>query len=886
MRLKKIRLAGFKSFVDATNIPFPGDMTAIVGPNGCGKSNVIDAVRWVLGESSAKNLRGDAMTDVIFNGSSARKPVGQCSVELVFDNSTGRIAGEYAKYNELSVKRVVTKEAISSYLLNGSKCRRKDITDLFLGTGLGPRSYAIIEQGMISRLIESKPQELRVFIEEAAGISKYKERRRETQNRISHTKDNLERLQDLRGELGEQLQKLKRQASAANKYKELKQKERTLKAQVATLRWMQQTDLLKASDKLIQRLREELNTLLASKQGDESGLQSLKNDLSMKKQMSNDLQSQIYALGTEITKLEQSQIFAKKRLGQIQLEKNQIKQSDERLALELSNIKTEVNELSAEIEKLEPEKFIFEQQLEEIEETKSELEQQAIFYERRFKDEDAHFFQSKQQLQDLHSKLQQTLVLQERTLERIHELEQEKAEMSAASEAPLAELENALIHAQSCKNEAQEALDSSKMNLSKAEKRQSEHRHHLLEAQTEQTKKRALLAAMSAQQQSDISSKQVPAWAKESELVSIWAYFSVNERYAKCLETILEFFDKVRVYTGQCPANNQLRGEEIHGLWLESQFVDHKCEGSLASLIEQEKVPWIFNYIFIAQDTISAPPIDAMTQDDTYVTMDGVLLSKGLLFSPLAQKESKVERASKMREVQADLYELEFKITEFEEFIEESEAYVNNARDSVDKHQIALELSLESYLTKKNEFKLQQLQLEQSKSRLAKLDIELEKHLVVMAQETESLEVINLQIEDLSIDVAEKEELRQARESEKFELNKRLQDTSAQYTSIQTLLHQQQMQLQQTRNSLQLIKEQEKSKLLIQASNTEKLTILHEEAETLSLPADDQQQKIQTLGAHSCTFTLQPFAFNFFFNIIDFCIDAGLPFFERFDVSI
>mgnify|MGYP000155305608 FL=1 len=177
MRLKKIKLAGFKSFVDPTTIHFPDDMTAVVGPNGCGKSNVIDAVRWVLGESSAKNLRGDSMVDVIFNGSTARQPVSQCSVELVFDNSLGRIQGEYAGYNELSVKRIVTREAQSNYLLNNTKCRRRDVTDLFLGTGLGPRSYAIIEQGMISRLVESKPQELRIFIEAAAGVSKYKERR-------------------------------------------------------------------------------------------------------------------------------------------------------------------------------------------------------------------------------------------------------------------------------------------------------------------------------------------------------------------------------------------------------------------------------------------------------------------------------------------------------------------------------------------------------------------------------------------------------------------------------------------------------------------------------------------------------------------------------------
>ena len=173
MRLKQIKLAGFKSFVDPTQVAFPAQMTAVVGPNGCGKSNVIDAVRWVLGESSAKNLRGDAMTDVIFNGSTQRKPVSQASVELMFENTQGRLQGTLADRSEISIKRLVTRDGQSNYFLNGTKCRRRDITDIFLGTGLGPRSYAIIEQGMISRLIESKPADLRIFIEEAAGISEH-----------------------------------------------------------------------------------------------------------------------------------------------------------------------------------------------------------------------------------------------------------------------------------------------------------------------------------------------------------------------------------------------------------------------------------------------------------------------------------------------------------------------------------------------------------------------------------------------------------------------------------------------------------------------------------------------------------------------------------------
>ena len=237
MRLRKIRLAGFKSFVDPTTIEFPGSVVGVVGPNGCGKSNVIDAVRWVMGEVSARSLRGDTMADVVFNGSGTRKPVSQASVELVFDNLDGRIGGRFAAYNEIAIRRRVVREGQSKYWLNGTRCRRRDVMDVFHGTGLGPRSYAIIEQGMISRVIEAKPEDLRDFIEEAAGISKYKERRRETENRIRHTIENLDRLNDLREELGRRLAHLKRQATLAEKYRELKAAQRALEAEHLALRW-------------------------------------------------------------------------------------------------------------------------------------------------------------------------------------------------------------------------------------------------------------------------------------------------------------------------------------------------------------------------------------------------------------------------------------------------------------------------------------------------------------------------------------------------------------------------------------------------------------------------------------------------------------------------
>jgi chromosome segregation protein len=244
VRLARIKLAGFKSFVDPTLLVLPGNRVGIVGPNGCGKSNTIDAVRWVMGESSAKHLRGDSGEDVIFNGSASRKPVGQASIELFFDNSEGRLGGEYSSYAEISVRRALTRDGQSKYYLNGLRARKRDVTDIFLGTGLGPRSYAIIEQGMISRLIEARPEELRVYLEEAAGISKYKERRRETENRIRHTRENLERLDDVREEVDRQAAKLTRQAEVAERYQDLAATRRQRRAELLLLRLRGQEERL------------------------------------------------------------------------------------------------------------------------------------------------------------------------------------------------------------------------------------------------------------------------------------------------------------------------------------------------------------------------------------------------------------------------------------------------------------------------------------------------------------------------------------------------------------------------------------------------------------------------------------------------------------------
>lgn len=299
-------MAGFKSFVDPTVVKFPSNLVGIVGPNGCGKSNTIDAVRWVMGESSAKYLRGASMDDVIFTGSSARKPVGQAHVEMIFDNAEGRLGGQYAQYAELSVKRQVSRDGQSTYFLNGTKCRRRDIQDIFLGTGLGPRSYAIIQQGMVSRLIEAKPEELRVFLEEASGISKYKERRRETETRIRHTRENLDRLNDLREEVDKQLAHLKRQARTAERYKEYKAEERTLSAEVLALRWQEHKTEFDQRQLKCAEIETALEEALARQREAEAAIEASRESLAESQEAFSERQAAFYQLGAEVSRVEQS----------------------------------------------------------------------------------------------------------------------------------------------------------------------------------------------------------------------------------------------------------------------------------------------------------------------------------------------------------------------------------------------------------------------------------------------------------------------------------------------------------------------------------------------------------------------------------------------------
>ncbi|MFT6407806.1 MAG: chromosome segregation protein [Arenicella sp.] len=354
MRLKHIKLSGFKSFVDTTKVTVPNNLIGIVGPNGCGKSNVIDAIRWVMGESSAKTLRGDSMEDVIFNGSAARKPVNRAYVELVFDTKDGSAPGAYAKFAEIGIRRELMREGGSKYFINKTRCRRKDIQDIFLGTGLGPRSYSIIEQGMVGRIVESKPEDLRVLIEEAAGISKYKERRRETENRIRHTRDNLSRVEDIVGELETQLRRLKRQANEAERYKSFKEQQRELDGQLKTMRWSVLHEQVKSKDVELERLQTEFEGQVSEQRDVESQIEAMRQEQVELTEILNKVQADYYGIGGEIAALEQSIEHTRITRKQQQDEFDRLAESDREASKNLEIDQTRLAEAESLQIELEP----------------------------------------------------------------------------------------------------------------------------------------------------------------------------------------------------------------------------------------------------------------------------------------------------------------------------------------------------------------------------------------------------------------------------------------------------------------------------------------------------------------------------------------------------
>ncbi|MBC2657159.1 chromosome segregation protein SMC [Pseudomonas sp. MSSRFD41] len=520
MRLKCIKLAGFKSFVDPTTVNFPSNMAAVVGPNGCGKSNIIDAVRWVMGESSAKNLRGESMTDVIFNGSTSRKPVSQASIELVFDNSDGTLVGEYAAYAEISIRRKVTRDSQNSYYLNGAKCRRRDITDIFLGTGLGPRSYSIIEQGMISKLIEAKPEDLRNFIEEAAGISKYKERRRETENRIRRTHENLARLTDLREELERQLERLHRQAQAAEKYQEYKAEERQLKAQLSALRWQALNEQVGQRESVIGSQEVSFEALVAEQRNADAAIERLRDGHHELSERFNQVQGRFYSVGGDIARVEQSIQHGQQRLRQLQDDLKEAERARLETESHLGHDRTLLATLGEELALLEPEQALTSAAAEEAAAALEESEATMHGWQEQWDAFNLRSAEPRRQAEVQQSRIQQLEASLERLAERQRRLGEEREQLAADPEdAAMLELHEQLAASEATLEDLQASEESQVERLEQLRQQLQQATQAQQQAQGELQRLNGRLASLEALQQAALDPDTGTAqWLREQQL--------------------------------------------------------------------------------------------------------------------------------------------------------------------------------------------------------------------------------------------------------------------------------------------------------------------------------------------------------------------------------
>lgn len=848
MRLKYIKLVGFKSFVDPTKVPFPHQMTCVVGPNGCGKSNVIDAVRWVLGESSAKNLRGDAMTDVIFNGSSARKPVSQASVELVFDNTDGRIQGEFADYAEISVKRQVTRDGQSNYFLNNSKCRRRDITDLFLGTGLGPRSYAIIEQGMISRLIESKPQELRVFIEEAAGISKYKERRRETETRMQHTRDNLDRLNDVRQELGSQLDKLMRQAAAARRYKELKAQERQYKAQLQALRWLAHEQHAQQLRSQLAEHQNELEKWQAQQRGSERGTIELREQVAEAKQQLDQVQQQYYQLGNQITRFEAQLQQGQQQLSQRQQRLQQLQHEREQLLQTQQHDQHQAEELEYQQQQLQPDYELAEEQCQLVAAQMEQIEQDYLLWQDHYQQFLQRQQQAQQALQQAQFKQQQAqLQLQQRQDEQrtiadeLGQLQRQQqqfdsAAMAAEVTSSAASLERSEQHVQALQHQLQQ--------------QQQQLEHYQYQRDDLHTERQQLLGRISSLQQLLESSQTddwptaVALWLQQQQLPTsgqVRQLLQVNSRWQLAAEQILSPWLSAWVVV-EPPSSWPLElGARL--VLLGSQPAP---KGSLAEQVAAPLQSWpLLQQIALADDHANAEQLLATGNWSYVLTEQGQLWSAGgYQAAAISAADSELHQQASLQQCQHDLEQVNLALSDLQQQQDQLRELLQQLQQQVTEQLPQLHDQQAQHRVLLQQQRWQQQQQQQLEQRLQQLQQRQQTTLEQQQQLTDQL-----QQQQLYVEQAEQQLEQQADDGDWQQRRLELQQ---QRQSVREQLQQQQQQLQQ----LQQLRQQRQAQLqqlqALQQRSQQQLQQITEHCEQLREPDVElqEQQELLALQLH------------------------------------
>src|SRR5690554_503127 len=754
MRLKCIKLAGFKSFVDPTTVTFPSNLCAVVGPNGCGKSNIIDAVRWVMGESSAKNLRGESMTDVIFNGSGGRKPVGQASIELVFDNADGSLAGEYAAFSEISIKRKVSRDGQNIYYLNGAKCRRRDITDIFLGTGLGPRSYAIIEQGMISRLIEAKPEELRGYIEEAARISKYKERRRDTENRMRRTEENLERLQDIRDELERQLNRLERQAQAAEKYTTLKKRERELKARTQALKYRELNERAHDRDSVIRELELTLEAHITEQVSKDTLIEKHRSQYTELADGFNEVQGRFYAIGADIARLEQAIKHTEERNRQLQTDlehtERESREADERLSIDQDKAElwqAELLELEPELEQWVTAEDLSREQLHEAEERMQQ-------WQAEWDDFNQRAAEPRQRAEVQQSRIQHMEQVQQRLLMRTDKLKQQKSELGELeSEAVLDPLQESLAEQELLAEEKHQALEKEAISLDEQRTRAQSIGEQLDTARSRLQSLRGRQASLEALQQAALGEKSsaVSDWLEQRGLSGnprLAETVTVSDGWDKALETVLGHTLQAICLEGADAVTSvlgELEQGELILLDIQAQR-SVAASGSLPALASKVSAEWdvsgLLNGVYVAEDLNAALSARAsLTAGESIVTRDGLWIGTHW-FKVLRDNDASAGVLARRQELEAlietvataeeQVAQLVTEQQQVQEDIRTSEQTRENLRRELDSQQ-------RQYCELKSQISASEARIEQQVMQSSRLDQEIREVHEQLEQEAQQL---------------------------------------------------------------------------------------------------------------------------------------------------
>lgn len=777
MRLTKMKIAGFKSFVDPTTIPFPGNLTGIVGPNGCGKSNVIDAVRWVMGESSAKNLRGESMADVIFNGSSSRKPVGQATIELVFDNSEGKLGGEYAQYNEISIKRTVSRDGTSVYHLNSSRCRRRDITDIFLGTGLGPRSYAIIEQGTISRLIEAKPEDLRIFLEEAAGISKYKERRRETENRIRHTRDNLDRLNDLREELDKQLSHLQRQARTAERYKELKQEERLLKAQFQALRWKSLDGDAKAQEIKIAEQETALEAQTAKQRSAEAETERKREENVEATEAFNEVQSQFYGVGADIARLEQNIQHARERhqhqqqdLAQVEVSWNEAQQHQESDRRKIEELKLALQDTTPAFEQTQQAERASADNLAQAEQAMQEWQAQ-------WEDFNQRAAEPSQTAQVERTRLQQLERQKGQQQQRLSRMEDEKQALSPGNlEQEINELQQRLADVDKTRGELEQQLQGHQGKIGQQREQNNQDSTELDQLRTKLQNSRGRHASLEALQQAALGKQEgaVTQWLEQQGLAEarrLAQGIDVEDGWERAVECVLGANLQAVCVDGMDPVATMLSSLEHGSLTLFDTTVAHAsaapCENTL--LLDKLRSDWSVDSLLAgiyAVDGIEQALAlrGKLAAHESVITRDGIWLGKGWLRVTRDEDEKAgvLQREHELKDLTTEIALLEGRAEEISERVESGREALHQLESERDTQQQQANDANRQHGEAQAQNSGKQGRLEQLKKRAEGLQAEAEELSRHMAEADTEMEAASKR---LHAALAEMEELAKQREA-------------------------------------------------------------------------------------------------------------------------